>query len=517
MASPSTVITEGFGSFGSVYALPTDGYGTSAPPAGITTRTDDFNRTNNPSSLGTPSDGGSPYVIYQGVFLTAVYGIFSNQAYVSAGDTYGAAVLESSSPNATIEITPSAITGFAAVVFRASDANNYLFFYFQTGSNAAYLYKRVDGATTQIGTATVTIANGDTVKVQASGSAITVYINGSQQGGLDTTETFNEDATLHGFMLTTTGDKLDDLVITSLDATGLEASFVSSNTTSITLKGVKGEGPFQWYRSPTFGFSPGGGNILSGQTGQPIADSASLSAGTVYEYAIVATGSSETARARAALGIAPLIFAMIGDSVTLGAGGGVTGDPPPMRAAKMFAKNGGTSTRQVKGYNQGIIGAKTGDWISGSSNLLGAKPIFHLGGVTHVMITLGINDASAVVSAADYGTNLASCANDLVSEGFTVILNYPTGIDDATNANRMAAYLPYIDALVNGTTIRAGDKDGWRYFAEHPDELIDGIHQLDTGCESWSVMIATALSRVIDGIPGQGSTGAILGRVFTGM
>ncbi len=249
------------------------------------------------------------------------------------------------------------------------------------------------------------------------------------------------------------------------------------------------------------------GNILTGKTAQPLTDSASLSAGTVYEYACVASGSAETSRCRGALGMSPIIYGCVGDSVTLGAGGGVTGLAPPQRAAVMLAKSGWTAPRQVKAYNQGVIGAKSGDWTSSSSNFILARPIFLLGSVTHVFITLGINDASAVVAAATYGANLADGVNAWVAAGFKVILRYPTGIADAANSNRMLAYLPYIDALANGTTILGPVKETWSYFNEHPEELIDGIHQLDTGAESDAAIYAASVGRYIDGIPGQGSGG----------
>lgn len=64
-----------------------------------------------------------------------------------------------------------------------------------------------------------------------------------------------------------------------------------SNTTQIvTTSASGGVGPYtqQWYRSTTTGFTPGSGNILTGQTGLVLNDT-NLIPNTVYYYKVVYT------------------------------------------------------------------------------------------------------------------------------------------------------------------------------------------------------------------------------------
>lgn len=50
---------------------------------------------------------------------------------------------------------------------------------------------------------------------------------------------------------------------------------------------------YQWYRSTATGFSPGGGNILTGKTSLSLTDTG-LTPGTIYYYKVVATDSAGT-------------------------------------------------------------------------------------------------------------------------------------------------------------------------------------------------------------------------------
>ncbi len=75
-------------------------------------------------------------------------------------------------------------------------------------------------------------------------------------------------------------------------------SLVSKSDTKATVSSavaVSGTTPYsyQWYRSTTSGFSPGGGNILTGKTSLLLQDSA-LIPNTTYYYKVVATDSAAT-------------------------------------------------------------------------------------------------------------------------------------------------------------------------------------------------------------------------------
>lgn len=74
-------------------------------------------------------------------------------------------------------------------------------------------------------------------------------------------------------------------------AGALSKTLVGSSTAALSSAvATGGTGPYtyQWYRSTTTGFSPGAGNILSGQTALTLADSGLL-ANTTYFYVVVAT------------------------------------------------------------------------------------------------------------------------------------------------------------------------------------------------------------------------------------
>lgn len=75
-------------------------------------------------------------------------------------------------------------------------------------------------------------------------------------------------------------------------------SLVSKSDTKATVSSAVATGgttpySYQWYRSTTSGFSPGGGNIVSGATSLQLADSG-LIPNTTYYYVMVATDSAGT-------------------------------------------------------------------------------------------------------------------------------------------------------------------------------------------------------------------------------
>lgn len=77
----------------------------------------------------------------------------------------------------------------------------------------------------------------------------------------------------------------------SVTAGALSKVLVGQSTailSSAVATGGTGPYTYQWYRSTTTGFSPGAGNILSGQTSLSLNDSGLL-AGTSYFYVVVAT------------------------------------------------------------------------------------------------------------------------------------------------------------------------------------------------------------------------------------
>src|SRR5574343_1796469 len=65
------------------------------------------------------------------------------------------------------------------------------------------------------------------------------------------------------------------------------------NAASAAASGGTGPYTYQWYRSTTSGFSPGGGNILSGKTALTLEDTG-LVPGTTYYYKVVATDTGDS-------------------------------------------------------------------------------------------------------------------------------------------------------------------------------------------------------------------------------
>ncbi len=66
-----------------------------------------------------------------------------------------------------------------------------------------------------------------------------------------------------------------------------------ANLSSAAATGGTSPYTYQWYRSTTTGFTPGAGNILSGQTGLSLADSGLIPA-TSYYYVVVATDTGNS-------------------------------------------------------------------------------------------------------------------------------------------------------------------------------------------------------------------------------
>lgn len=83
--------------------------------------------------------------------------------------------------------------------------------------------------------------------------------------------------------MTLTAGTLSQTAVTSTTAT-LAATAATGGTSPYT---------YQWYRSTTSGFSPGGGNIISGATALTLADTG-LIPGTLYYYKVVVTDTGDS-------------------------------------------------------------------------------------------------------------------------------------------------------------------------------------------------------------------------------
>lgn len=142
----------------------------------MATRTDNFNRADSSSSIGSPSDGGSGYVGSNGTG-----GIFSNQAYFpTSPSSYNSRVLDCGSADADTQVTVSTTASFNYFLLplRYTDDNNFDMLFCE-GTDCQF-YKRISGTDTALGSAVShTFANGDVVKASLSGTTYKIYINGS--------------------------------------------------------------------------------------------------------------------------------------------------------------------------------------------------------------------------------------------------------------------------------------------------------------------------------------------------
>jgi lysophospholipase L1-like esterase len=299
------------------------------------------------------------------------------------------------------------------------------------------------------------------------------------------------------------------------------ASFTSVTNTTINLSvgtATGGTAPYtyQWYRSTTANFTPGGGNLLSGATSTTLADSASLVFGTSYYYICVVTDNvSATAQSNQVAGTllaTPLIIGFLGDSITKGTAG-------PNPAAVTFPTRCGTELqklyqqRAVTISNQGVDGSSAMSWAADTGSIFtNAKTAFASAGCTHIFILLGANDAASanLRTAAQFSTDLQTIigpgAGSLVTAGYKVVLNYPTYIPSGANGvatNQQSTeltrqYLAKIDALIDNVNVLQGDKLAYQYFMDHQSETqTDNTHLLDAGNISLASMQARAFDRSV--------------------
>ena len=137
-------------------------------------RSDDFNRANNASAIGTPSDGGSAWNN-----SWSTWGINGNRAYEASGATSALATVDSGTSAVEVQVTVAVMSSNAGVCARLSDFNNFI--EAQIASvNGLSLFKRVGGTYTQLGsTYSYTPASGDVVKLRLdAANSITAYVNG---------------------------------------------------------------------------------------------------------------------------------------------------------------------------------------------------------------------------------------------------------------------------------------------------------------------------------------------------
>lgn len=195
----------------------------------MTNRTDNFNRADNSSSLGTPSDGGSAWVAHSGV-----WGIVNNKAFLSNGATQAIASLSSGTSDVDIQISLSNLTGGQDIglVGRVADDNNYILG--AIGASDWKIYKKVSGSYTQVGsTVSGTPVNGDVVVLSLSGTSVALKVNGVTKVSGTVSELSTN--TRHGIRSNGyTPESFDDFSITDTGGGGSASTAIAATLANIT-------------------------------------------------------------------------------------------------------------------------------------------------------------------------------------------------------------------------------------------------------------------------------------------
>jgi lysophospholipase L1-like esterase len=207
------------------------------------------------------------------------------------------------------------------------------------------------------------------------------------------------------------------------------------------------------------------------------------------------------------------VIGCIGDSITKGfvqVGSTPVYNPASPPAPTTMASTLSTSSDTVSASNQGIGGTKASDWQPASANITAAYTAFASAGVRYVQIMLGTNDALASVAAATYGGFLSNIVNDLVAHGYVPVLHYPPATTFTTPNTFLLAYGSYIDTLVNGNSVLAGDKTAYAFYLANPTLLgSDGFHMTQAGYDALGGLWATALTLPVRAAAGPQSTSGV--------
>lgn len=169
---------------------------------------DDFNRVDNPSSLGNTVTGQTWDPVVD------VWGILNNHARLSSSSATSIAVIESlQSTGISVQCIFSINSNEQRILFRYTDASNY--WYVRRLSVNYELYKLVAGVDNLVDTFGTSPIGGDVIRVELVGSIINVKINGVID--LTANDGFNQSATIHGIgCVANTTPQWDDFIVEEL-------------------------------------------------------------------------------------------------------------------------------------------------------------------------------------------------------------------------------------------------------------------------------------------------------------
>jgi len=335
-------------------------------------RTDSFNRANTNGGLGTPSDGGSAWA-GQGF-----YGIQSNQGYLAGSSGTNVQTLESSESDGAVKIKVNAFaSGNIQLIFRWTDSSHYELVEFNSGGCAFYS----NGGF--VGFRSFSIADGDTVEVRFSDTAVTIYLNNAAQGA-DLTASNNLAATKHGFQLQGSTQLVDDFAFTGSgggDTTpptlsGPTGTATSNTTADLSVDSDEGNGTLYTVVT-TSGTAPSAAQVQAGQdhTGASaaFADSQSVSSTGTKNFAATGLTASTAYYAHYQQKDA------VGNDSTVVTSASFTTDAPSAPGASASAAHGvilaTNAATLFLGSNDALVGSGCSIWSatnrpSNSANLL---------------------------------------------------------------------------------------------------------------------------------------------------
>lgn len=194
---------------------------------------DSFNRTNSATSVGSTDNAYGGTTKTYSIYGTAVYGISNNQLYQVSGSTadYQFAGFDAGVSNVSVQLTFSTVGGTDVpyIIFRATNATNYLMVTFNFHTPAYELYSISNSNFNFIAQSSVAPVNGDVVKVTANGSSITVNVNGTNV--ISATSTFNQTATIVGICgAKVTTNRFDDFIVSDLNTGSTGTTYTGSGT-----------------------------------------------------------------------------------------------------------------------------------------------------------------------------------------------------------------------------------------------------------------------------------------------
>lgn len=272
--------------------------------------TDTFTGTNGTSLSAHVPDLGTGYTVVAGSGVEAKLN-GSNKLDISTDvGFYDYLVTGVTPPTAdyTVEADFTALSSPTSGLFlitrgftTTGNLNGYIFGYW-SGYGQYRLYRYDNSSPTQLTTAAGSITAGAHVwKMTISGTTITCNVDGTDV--ITFTDSTYASAGAPGLRVYPGSGPAGDILVTGLSgyppssglAAGTATALGKSRTTASVVVGTAtgGTGPYtyQWYRSTSSGFTPGGGNILTGATNLQLNDTG-LTANTTYFYVNVVTDSA---------------------------------------------------------------------------------------------------------------------------------------------------------------------------------------------------------------------------------